>query len=65
VSNLFFDYEQEKIRTHNIKNKVKVKGKVKVKLSLCLTKHYTMETYWGLEVKLHTFLSSALDGGEW
>jgi hypothetical protein len=26
------------------------KVKVKVKLSLCLTKHYSMKTYWGLEV---------------
>jgi len=25
----------------------------KVKLSLCLTKHHTMMTYWGLEVQLH------------
>jgi len=24
--------------------------KVKVKLSLCLTKHHTMKTYWGVEV---------------
>jgi hypothetical protein len=25
-------------------------AKVKVKLSLCLTKHHTMKTYWGMEV---------------
>jgi hypothetical protein len=25
-------------------------SKVKVKLSLCLTKHRTMKTYWGVEV---------------
>jgi hypothetical protein len=40
------------------------KGK-KVKLSLCLTKHHAMKTYWGMEVYLHAFLTSALDGGEW
>jgi hypothetical protein len=41
---------------------VKVK---KVKLSLCLTKHHAMKTHWGVEVQLHAFLTSALDGGEW
>jgi hypothetical protein len=24
-----------------------------------------MKTYWGVEVQLHAFLISALDGGEW
>jgi hypothetical protein len=24
-----------------------------------------MKTYWGVEVELHAFLASALDGGEW
>jgi hypothetical protein len=43
-----------------------VKGKkVKLKLSLCLTKHHAMKMYWGVEVWLHAFLISALDGGEW
>jgi hypothetical protein len=39
--------------------------KVNVKLSLCLTKHRAMKTYLGVEVELHAFLTSALDGGEW
>jgi hypothetical protein len=29
------------------------------------TEHYAMKAYWGSEGKLHTFLTSALDGGEW
>jgi hypothetical protein len=36
---------------------------VKVKLSLCLTKHHTIKTYWGVEVYLHIFFTSVLDGG--
>jgi ABC-type metal ion transport system substrate-binding protein len=27
-------------------------------------KHYTMQIYGGMEIKLHTFLMSALDGSE-
>jgi len=38
---------------------------VKVMLSLCLTKHHAMKMQWGVEVQLHAFLSSAIDGGEW
>jgi hypothetical protein len=34
-------------------------------LFLCLTKHHTIKKYWGVEVQIHTFLTSALDGGEW
>jgi hypothetical protein len=36
-----------------------------VKLFLCLTKHHIIYTYWGMEVYIHAFLISALDGGEW
>jgi hypothetical protein len=39
--------------------------KGKVKLSLCLTKHHAKKMYWGVEVQLHAFLISALDGGGW
>jgi hypothetical protein len=42
-----------------------VYGKVKVKLFLYLSYHHSMKTYWGVEVQLHTFLTSVLDGGEW
>jgi len=31
---------------------------------LFLTKHHAMKTYWGAEVWLPAFLTSALDGGE-
>jgi hypothetical protein len=37
---------------------------VKVKLSLCLT-NYAMKTYGRVDVWIHVFLNSALDGGEW
>jgi len=36
---------------------------LKVKLLLCSTKYYAVKTYWGMEVWLHPFLTSALDGG--
>jgi hypothetical protein len=29
-----------------------------------VTKHHTVKVQRGVEVKLHTFLTSALDGGE-
>jgi hypothetical protein len=41
-------------------------GKIsKVKFSLCLIKHLTIKTYLGVEIYLYSFLTSALDGGEW
>jgi hypothetical protein len=39
--------------------------KYKVKLPLCLTKHYTMKAYGGVDVLIHVFLTSVLAGGEW
>jgi hypothetical protein len=36
-----------------------------VNLSLCLTKYHDMKTYKRVEVQLHAFLISALDGGKW
>jgi hypothetical protein len=55
---------EEKNQTEkNEEEKNKIKGKVKVKLSLCLiNKHYAMKAYGEVD---HTFLTSALAGGEW
>jgi len=38
---------------------------IKVKLSLSLNKHHAMKTYWGVEVQIHAFLTSALSGNGW
>jgi hypothetical protein len=38
---------------------------VKVKILVCLIKHHAMKTYEGVEIWIHEFLSSALDGREW
>jgi len=35
--------------------------RLKVKLFLFLTKYHALKTYWGVEVKLHVFLTSTLD----
>jgi hypothetical protein len=51
-------------------NSVRTKLK-KVKLSLCLTKHYAMETYGEVDIYIYmcvcvcVYLTSALVGGEW
>jgi len=29
-------------------------------LSLCLNKHHAIKAYWGMEVELHAFLTSAV-----
>jgi len=38
---------------------------VSIKLSLCIIKCHSMKRYGGVEAWLHTFLTLALDGGEW
>jgi hypothetical protein len=48
------------IRHHNV-----TFLKVKVKLSLCLSKYHSMKMCLGVEVQLHAFLTSELDGDEW
>jgi hypothetical protein len=30
-----------------------------------LTENHAKKVYWGAEVQLHAFLTSAIDGGEW
>jgi hypothetical protein len=30
-----------------------------------LTEDHAMKAYWGVEVKVHAFMTLALDGGEW
>jgi hypothetical protein len=37
----------------------------KAKLSLCITKHYAMKTYGGVDIETHVFLTSALVGSGW
>jgi len=40
-------------------------GYVQVKLFLWLTTHHSMKTYGGVDMYLHVFLTSVVDGGEW
>lgn len=40
-------------------------SQVKVKLSLSLIKHHAMKENVGVDVWLHTFLTSRRDGGDW
>jgi len=37
---------------------------MKVKLPQCLSKHHAINMYGGIEVYLHAFLTSVLDGDE-
>jgi hypothetical protein len=36
-----------------------------VKLSLCLIKHHAIRLYGAVEIYLHIFLTTDLDGTEW
>jgi hypothetical protein len=53
------------VRRESGKCSMQAEGFVNSEMSLCLTKHHAMKTYWGVEVQLHAYLTSALDGGEW
>jgi len=44
---------------------LKTRSYIKIELSLCLFNYHTMKTFEVVEVQLHAFLTSALDGGEW
>jgi hypothetical protein len=40
-------------------------GALKWGYTCALTKHHAMKVYWRVEVYIHAFFDSALDGGEW
>jgi hypothetical protein len=44
---------------------VRLRVRKRVNFSLCLTKHYSMKTYGGVDAQIHVFLTSALFGSEW
>jgi hypothetical protein len=46
----------------SVKSLLEIIVKVKAKLSLYIIKHYIMKAHGGMEVKLHAFLSTGLDG---
>jgi hypothetical protein len=48
-----------------VRNHVHTPDSIKLKLSVCLIKHHAMKTYWGVEIKAHKILTSALDEAEW
>jgi hypothetical protein len=44
---------------------VNSKGEGKVVSVLFLTQHHAVKAYWEVELQIHSFLTSAIDGGEW
>jgi hypothetical protein len=38
---------------------------IKVKISVSLIRYHIIKAYGGVEVELHSYFTSALDGGKW